>query len=124
MGRAGDDRHQAVKVAALGQDVEHFLGQGHALGGALDVDQSRLTGDGDGFLDVAELDLDFQVEGLFRHQRHVVADDGLETLQGEDHLVGTGGKVDQPERAVFIGDRVRLADQLGAGGFDVDAGNQ
>ena len=36
---AGNGGDQGAEIAPLGQTVEQLLGQGHALGGALDVDQ-------------------------------------------------------------------------------------
>jgi len=54
----------------------------------------------------------------------VLADEGLESLQGEDDLIGAGRQGEQAVSAVPVRHGGRLADHLRARRFDRDAGQR
>ena len=67
---------------------------------------------------------DVQLDRLFELDDDPVADDGLESLEGEGDPVGAGREGEEAIDAVVVGDGRGLADEFGAGGFDGDAGKR
>ena len=108
----------------MGEDLERFPGQGHALDRRLDVDERRLADDRHLLLDRAHGHGGVELQGLLDSNDDADPGDGLEPLEGEGNLVGAGGKAEEAVDAVGVGQRGRLADKPGARGLDGNAGKR
>ena len=120
---AGDHRREVRVETARGDRVDDFLGH-DALGRrALHVDDRRLAGDDDRFLDRADLHV-----GVDRHvgaadQLEAVALDGVEAGQREGHRVDARPEIlDAVLTGAVGGDGTDLFDERRTRGLDGDAG--
>ena len=122
-GHAGDQLAEALDGAGGRHGVEHVAGQHLLLDVALHVDQRRLPGDGDRFLQRADLEVGVDGGDEVRRQLEF-ADDDVEALQRERELVVTRAQIDHPIGAVLVGDRgPNLLDQRFAGRFHHHSGH-
>ena len=121
----GDRRHRAghQHETASGRDrVEQVLAEDFTARAGLHVDDRRLAGHRDRFLDRAHLHLHVERRHEVGFEQDPFARDGVEPAQREGHLVGARTQVHDPVLAGFVRRRrADFLDQRRTAGFDCHA---
>ena len=117
----GHQRHQVVVSPRRRQRADHVVVHDRLQPHALDVDDRRLAGDGDGLFERPDRQVGVDRGDEGPGQLDAFALDAAEPGQRERHRIGAGAKVDDAVLAGAISDGAAdFLDQHRAGDFDRD----
>jgi hypothetical protein len=121
---ADDELAQTLDGLGRRHGVEDVAGEDLLLDVALHVDDRRRTGDGNGFLQGANRQLDIDGGGEVGSQLHTLPRDGVEAREAVGERVGAGPEIDDAVDAVLVRHRsADLLDEDRAGRLNRDSGH-